>query len=617
MARIYGSTNSSQWGLFVDLTETSYSIANNTSEVQAKVYLYRTSSASYYGGTATISVTVDGTSKSVTYNPSYPTNIGAGESNAKLAGTFSYTVGHNSDGKKSASMSMSWSANFTPSSGSASGSLTLTTIPRKANLNSAPNFMDDENPTITYTNSAGNSVSSLDACISFTGAKDDIKYRAISKTGTSYTFELTDAEREVLRKATLSGSNKRTVIFYVRTVIGGNTYYSTLDRTFTVANANPTLTATMEDINEATLALTQDSSVVIKDKSLVRITPTATALKDASITKITVNGVTVNGSYIDLAGADKYEVIATDNRGLTGKYTFQSESTSIANYFKFINYNSLTLNATFSRKAPTTGEVKVDYSGNYFNNKFSENVDNTLSVKYRYKEKNEEWTGEETWYDLSPELKENTFENDETLEQLFDYQTNFTFELKAEDLLSSITITEITVTKGIPIVNWGEDYFNVNGDILKNGQPLNDGDTLPIGAIVNYNGTTVPEGYTTVGNDYSTTEINTGQTWIDGKPIYRKVINFGSLPNTSIKNVSTDLLINEVNIVNYYGTAQGQSGALKYVLHLPDIFVDTPTQSIRLTINTQNNKYNITIQAGSDRSNYDAFVVIEYTKTTD
>lgn len=115
---------------------------------------------------------------------------------------------------------------------------------------------------------------------------------------------------------------------------------------------------------------------------------------------------------------------------------------------------------------------------------------------------------------------------------------------------------------------------------------------------------------------YSTTEQIVGK-WINGKKIYRKVINFGTLPNTGIKNVSTDLLINEANIVNYYGLAQGQAGNLKYVLHLPDIFVDVPTQSIRLTINTQNNKYNIAIQTGSDRSNYDAFVVIEYTKTTD
>lgn len=37
---------------------------------------------------------------------------------------------------------------------------------------------------------------------------------------------------------------------------------------------------------------------------------------------------------------------------------------------------------------------------------------------------------------------------------------------------------------------------------------------------------------------YSTTEINTGRKWIDGKSIYRKVINFGALPDTTTKNVA-------------------------------------------------------------------------------
>ena len=38
---------------------------------------------------------------------------------------------------------------------------------------------------------------------------------------------------------------------------------------------------------------------------------------------------------------------------------------------------------------------------------------------------------------------------------------------------------------------------------------------------------------------YSTTEINTGMKWIDGKPIYRKVVDFGSLPNNTYKDKDT------------------------------------------------------------------------------
>ena len=337
MARIYGSTNNSNWGLFVDLNETSYSVGNNNSNVRASVYLYRTSSASYYGGSATIGVTVNGEYKSTGFYPSYPTNIGAGEGNAHLVATFDYTVPHNDDGSKTVSMSMSWSANFSPSSGSASGSISLTNIPRQANITSATDFTDEENPTITYENKAGNSVSFLQACISLTGVTDDIEYRDIPKTGSSYTFELTDSERNVLRNATLSGSTQRQVIFYVKTGIGGNTYYSTLTKTLTIVNCSPTVTATIEDINTATLEITGSSSsniVIVKGYSKAKITPTAAAKKGASITSIKVNDTVVSKESIELSGTDKYEVRAYDNRGLVASKDLVGGAD-----FTFINYN--------------------------------------------------------------------------------------------------------------------------------------------------------------------------------------------------------------------------------------------------------------------------------------
>jgi hypothetical protein len=35
--------------------------------------------------------------------------------------------------------------------------------------------------------------------------------------------------------------------------------------------------------------------------------------------------------------------------------------------------------------------------------------------------------------------------------------------------------------------------------------------------------------------NYSTSEVATGETWIDGKPIYRKIIDCGALPNATTK----------------------------------------------------------------------------------
>ena len=106
-----------------------------------------------------------------------------------------------------------------------------------AKVTSAPNFNDEQNPTINYSNPAGNRVSSLQACISWTGGAD-IAYRDISKTGSSYTFNFTSAERTALRNSCIT-ANSRKVIFHVRTENGGNKYYSTIEKTLSIVNANP------------------------------------------------------------------------------------------------------------------------------------------------------------------------------------------------------------------------------------------------------------------------------------------------------------------------------------------------------------------------------------------
>ena len=43
--------------------------------------------------------------------------------------------------------------------------------------------------------------------------------------------------------------------------------------------------------------------------------------------------------------------------------------------------------------------------------------------------------------------------------------------------------------------------------------------------------------WNTIPGSYSTTEQKTPFTWIDGKPIYKKTIDFGALPNATNKQV--------------------------------------------------------------------------------
>lgn len=105
---------------------------------------------------------------------------------------------------------------------------------------------------------------------------------------------------------------------------------------------------------------------------------------------------------------------------------------------------------------------------------------------------------------------------------------------------------------------------------------------------------------------YSTSEIRIG-TWVDGKPLYRTVVNFGALPNSSAKNAV--FATTDKNITKIYGIARSSTNNLP----LPFVVQDAPTNSIG--INCGNG--NIWVQTGSDRSSYSAYIIIEYTKTTD
>ena len=107
---------------------------------------------------------------------------------------------------------------------------------------------------------------------------------------------------------------------------------------------------------------------------------------------------------------------------------------------------------------------------------------------------------------------------------------------------------------------------------------------------------------------YSTSETNTGKTWINNKPIYRKVIAFGSMPNNSLKTIAHGIS-NLGETIRLYGMAFKTD--TKRSLTIPD-----PEPSAEITCNVTNTDIYITTH--NDRSAFnDSFICIEYTKTTD
>lgn len=106
--------------------------------------------------------------------------------------------------------------------------------------------------------------------------------------------------------------------------------------------------------------------------------------------------------------------------------------------------------------------------------------------------------------------------------------------------------------------------------------------------------------------DYSTTEQNTGRLWIDGKTIYRKHVNLGSLTNTTPKSVAHGIS-NISTVVSLTGFATNGT----VFLPLPLARYNNFASQIGLYMDTTN----VVVEPGNDRTSYTGYVVIEYTKT--
>lgn len=464
----------------ITISPGSYSIPNNSTPVTITGKI-TTTGESYRGDsrTGTITVTQNGTNiYSGTFTHGAPAN------STTTLFSISLTVKHYNDGS---SGTIAASYNYDSGWCSASASTTLTKIPRQATLTSAPNFNDEGNPTINYSNPAGTAVTSLQACISLTGASADIAYRDINKTGTSYTFNLTDAERAVLRKATLSGSNSRTVKFFVRTIIGGNTYHSILDKTFTVINCAPTLSPTVYDTNILATKLTGSKYVFIKGYSNVVASTGALAVKEASITSqsITCNNKTSHTSSVTLNAVESgtFTFTATDNRGNTTTQTVVKD---------LIDYIKLTCN--MGPEHPTVdGDFEFSAFGNYFSESFGA-VANSLQLEWRYKIAGQGYpkddAGNDIWTSFTNiEYTDTGYRATANISGL-DYRTAYVFQVRAADKIYSEYIeTTERVVRALPAFDWSEKDFNFNVQVFKEGNPMG---YYPIGGIYTSSNNTDP-----------------------------------------------------------------------------------------------------------------------------
>jgi len=122
-------------------------------------------------------------------------------------------------------------------------------------------------------------------------------------------------------------------------------------------------------------------------------------------------------------------------------------------------------------------------------------------------------------------------------------------------------------------------------------------------------------------HEYSTTEHIVGE-WIDGKPLYERSFDFGTLPNKGIKVVNTDITFSTINkMIDIRGLAYRALDGATHII--PYIWWDhsgTLTNPSIIGVTTQlgsNDKLAIAVNDNLDRSNENAIITLQYTKTTD
>ena len=165
----------------------------------------------------------------------------------------------------------------------------------------------------------------------------------------------------------------------------------------------------------------------------------------------TINNVSVSGTTRTIANVETgtFDFYAKDSR----EY-FNSDKVVKS----IVPYIRLTNDAIAYRDDPTSGKATIEIEGNYFNGSFGA-VANTLTVKYRLEGG--------SYISVTPTINGNKYSAKVSLTGL-DYTQAFKYEVVVEDKLSTVT-KPLTIQKGIPVFDWGEEDFNFNVPVTING----------------------------------------------------------------------------------------------------------------------------------------------------
>ena len=263
------------------------------------------------------------------------------------------------------------------------------------------------------------------------------------------------------------------------------------------ANTKPDITNyNFIDMNSKTVALTDNNGKMVQGYSVGHLSFTATLNYYSKVDRVVDEDgnpvdykivsnteqkqvISIEKDYTDFSV--KHTIWVWDGRGMAGRIAIKTKDMATSPpavkviVYERIDYIPLTLSMTAKRPSATTGEVTVEFSGNYFNSSFGA-VTNTLELSWKYRQKDATtWTDGGTFTkDTDYEITGNTFKSKGaiSLGNIFDYRNIYEIAIYYKDKLVD-TYTSKTVTRGLPIFWWNKDgvydgnnkKFLVEGDV--------------------------------------------------------------------------------------------------------------------------------------------------------
>ena len=466
MAQFSGSIGIStgqtdKYSLLLDVSEKSYSIENNTSQVEWWVGIRsNTAYHNHYGLSETYVVNINGT---VVHNAVHTPTVNSGATVWVASGTT--TVSHNADGSKSISVSASFNnadrGTYLPTTGSCSGSLKLTTIPR-ATTPSIDKPSLDCGSAIKISGTSASSNFSHKVYVTWNGTKIQIGTIASGTTTPSFSYTIPTAWEK-----NIPDSTSGIATFTLETISGSTSVGSkTVNATIKVrSGVVPSIgTVSISDTNSICAGIGQ----YVQSQSKLKFSIATSGNQGSTITSVSTkfNGQTYSGSTfttqaIQNSGTLSYTITVTDSRGRTAT---KSGSVSVTAY----NPPSLT---NVSAKRANSGYAVDESSGTYallhfkvgFTSLSNKNV-TSFYIQYRT-------SGASSWTKINSWANNYTLEQDYKAGNLFTSTTS-TYEIAfgvKDKFMSDYSWQIVTVTQTYTLINFGKDgksltFFGQDGN---------------------------------------------------------------------------------------------------------------------------------------------------------